>query len=92
MCQGSTTHLDPAGALPAQLTDALPPQFDNQWYLALVNKWADEVAKAGGSAHTFAQVQLLRSVVRALLRAAFVVRVCLCVQSLSAVRYQLLSY
>ena len=42
-----------------------PLQFDNQWYLALVNKLADEVAKAGGSVHTFAQVQLLRSVVRA---------------------------
>ena len=56
----------PADTLPVELSGALPPQFDNQWYLALVNKLADEVAKAGGSVHTFAQVQLLRSVVRAL--------------------------
>ena len=49
------------------------PQFDSQWYLALVNKLADEVAKAGGSVHTFAQVQLLRSVVRALAHFPFCV-------------------
>ncbi|KAK9835346.1 hypothetical protein WJX81_004008 [Elliptochloris bilobata] len=36
--------------------------FDNEWYLALVNKLADDVAKAGGSGHTFPQIQLLRNV------------------------------
>lgn len=62
--------------LPAKLTGELPPQFDNQWYLALVNKWLDEVAKASGSVHTFAQVQLLRSVVRARLTSQLNALIC----------------
>ena len=41
-------------------------QLDNRWYIAIVNKVADAVATAMGSALTQAEVFFLKAVVRAL--------------------------
>jgi hypothetical protein len=55
-------HLFAAG----NLRHPLLAQLNNRWYIAIVNKVADAVAKAIGSSLTQAEVFFLKSVVRAL--------------------------
>lgn len=44
----------------------LSVQLDNEWYVAVVNKASDEVAKTLGSTHSAAQIAFLKTVVRPL--------------------------
>lgn len=39
-------------------------QLDDEWYIAVVNKASDEVAKTLGSTHSAAQIAFLKTVVR----------------------------
>ena len=41
-----------------------PVQLDSKWYIAVINKMPDEVAKTLGSSFTLAQVHFLKTVVR----------------------------
>jgi hypothetical protein len=42
----------------------LSVQLDDEWYIAVVNKASDEVAKTLGSTHSAAQIAFLKTVVR----------------------------
>ena len=46
-------------------------QLDDEWYIAVVNKASDEVAKTLGSAHNAAQIAFLKTVVRPLCHHCF---------------------
>lgn len=52
------------GVLSSQ--DAYGVQLDNQWYMAVVNKSSDEIAKTLGTCLTAPQIAFLKSVVRSL--------------------------